>query len=125
MNSQYTSGRRQARNSRRGKVLLALAAIVLFTGLFVQISMLARISGQNKRAASVEREIAALNANADNLELSINQYHNLDQIAVRAQQMGMEQPDETQIRVIRVAQNSGEDTSTQTAERIGGSEIMN
>ena len=118
---------RQARrraHAARNRMLLVLAGIVLFTGLFVQITMLARISSQSKRASSLEGEIEELSANAENLELNINQYHNLDTIAVRARQLGMEQPDETQIRVVSVAR-SNEDTSTQAAENVGAESIQN
>lgn len=103
---------------------MMLAAVVLFAGLFAQITMLSRISSQSKRASAVEREIAELSASAENLELSINQYHNLEAIAARARQMGMEQPDETQIRVVRVARVNAQDTSTQTAERSGGEKVQ-
>ena len=82
------------------RLLAALLAIVLFAGMFAQVTMLSRISEKRKRASKLQREIARLNTEADNLELAINQYHNLEQIALLAQQMGMEQPDETQIRVL-------------------------
>ena len=115
---------RRRRDAARSRALLILAGIVLFTGMFVQITMLARISSQNKRASSLEGEIEELSANAENLELNINQYHNLETIAVRARQLGMEQPDETQIRVVSVAR-SNEDTSTQAAENVGAESIQN
>lgn len=115
---------RRKANAARSRALLILAGIVLFTGMFMQITMLARISSQSKRASSLEGEIEELSANAENLELNINQYHNLDTIAVRARQLGMEQPDETQIRVVTVAR-SNEDTFTQAAENIGAESIQN
>ena len=116
---------RRGNNAARNRALLILAGIVLFTGLFVQITMLARISSQTKRASSLEWEIEELSANAENLELNINQYHNLDSIAVRARQLGMEQPNETQIRVVSVARSNVEDTSTQAAGNIGAESIPN
>ena len=116
---------RRKNNGARNRALLILAGIVLFTGLFVQITMLARISSQNKRASSLEGEIEELSANAENLELNINQYHNLDSIAVRARQLGMEQPNETQIRVVSVARSNVEDTSTQAAGNTGAESIQN
>ena len=116
---------RARKMSARSRMLMLLAGLILFAGLFLQITMLSRISLQSKRAAALERELVELSANAENLELSINQYHNLEVIAARAQQLGMEQPDETQIRVVSVARIPPEDTSTQTAEGFGGEKVLN
>ena len=116
---------RARKMSARSRMLMLLAGLILFAGLFLQITMLSRISLQSKRASAVERELEELSANAENLELSINQYHNLEVIAARAQQLGMEQPDETQIRVVSVAKINPEDTSTQTAEGFGGEKVLN
>lgn len=116
---------RARKMSARSRMLMLLAGLILFAGLFLQITMLSRISLQSKRAAALERELVELSANAENLELSINQYHNLEVIAARAQQLGMEQPDETQIRVVSVARIQPEDTSTQTAEGFGGEKVLN
>ena len=119
----------QQRRSRRGagrrRALILLAASVLFAGLFMQISMLSRISAQIKRAAALEKEISELNANAENLELCINQYHNLDSIAARARQLGMQKPDASQIRVVRVEKPSNENTSVQAAEAANGLSAVN
>ena len=125
MTMQSAKPARRRRDAARSRALLILAGIVLFTGLFVQITMLARISSQNKRASSLEGEIEELAANAENLELNINQYHNLDSIAVRARQLGMEQPNETQIRVVSVVRSNVQDTSIQAAENIGAESIPN
>ena len=111
------------RRTRSGKLLMA-AAIVLFIGLFVQITMLARISGENKRAAKLESEITKLASDAENLELVINKYHNLEDIEAKARKLGMDLPDETQIRVVSVA-GIEESGSVQTAERIGEEEVIN
>ena len=125
MTTQSVRPARRKNNTARSRALLILAAIVLFTGLFMQITMLARISSQNKRASNLEGEIEELSANAENLELNINQYHNLESIAVRARQLGMEQPNETQIRVVSVARVTTEDTSTQAAGNTGAESIQN
>ena len=93
---------------------IALTAAVLFAGLFLQITMLSRVSSVSKRVSALERETAALRREAVNLELRVNEFHNLDRIAARAQEMGMAQPDETQIRAVRV-EETDEDTSTQSA----------
>lgn len=124
MSMRYVQLKRSKRDAARSRLLLILAAIVLFTGLFIQITMLSRISSQNKRASALERDIVELSANAENLELSINQYHNLESIEVRARQLGMEQPNEKQIRVVSVVR-SNENTSTQAVELIGGEKVQN
>lgn len=118
------AGVRRDRAHCRG--LIVVAALVLFVGLFLQITMLSRISLKSKQAAKLEKEIIELNANAENLEVTINQYHNLENIEARARQMGMQQPDETQIRVISVPQIDAENTSIQQAAEIfGGGEVPN
>lgn len=117
--------RRIRRGAGRRRALILLAASVLFAGLFMQISMLSRISAQIKRAAVLEKEISELNANAENLELCINQYHNLDSIAARARQLGMQKPDASQIRVVRVEKPSNENTSVQAAEAADGLSAVN
>lgn len=124
MSMNYAGATRSRRGRKRSRILLFAAVVVLFVGTFLQITMLSRISSQNKQAAQLEREIVELSANAENLEVSINQYHNLESIAARAQQLGMEQPDETQIRVVNVAQNHMEDTSIQTADADGGEKVI-
>lgn len=117
--------RRSRRRAGRRRALILLAASVLFAGLFMQISMLSRISAQIKRAAALEKEISELNASAENLELCINQYHNLDSIAARARQLGMQKPDASQIRVVRVEKPSNENTSVQAAEAADGLSAVN
>lgn len=97
---------------------------MLFAGLFMQITMLSRISSVSKQASALERETNALNREAVNLELRVNESHNLDRIAARAQELGMVQPDETQIRAVRVEETDA-DTSTQTAGDSGGEKVLN
>ncbi|MBP3411144.1 MAG: septum formation initiator family protein [Clostridia bacterium] len=125
MNMRYAQPRRSKRETAWNRVLLILAAAVLFVGLFMQITMLSRISSQSKQASALEREIVELSANAENLELSINQYHNLDAIEMRARQLGMEEPTDTQIRVVSVVQTESENTSIQAVELIDGEKVQN
>ena len=115
-------GQTRVRRERRlTKVLLSAAALVFFCGLFGQIALRAQLSGQNKQLASLEKEIQALSANAANLDLSINQRHNLDEIGRKAILLGMEQPDESRLRVVSLPQANGE-TSAQTVLNDGGEE---
>lgn len=125
MTMRYAQPRRSKREAAWNRVLLILAAAVLFVGLFMQITMLSRISSQSKQASALEREIVELSANAENLELSINQYHNLDTIEARARQLGMEEPSDTQIRVVSVVQTENENTSIQAVELIDGEKVLN
>ena len=113
-----------ARRHDGNRLWIALAAAVLFAGLFLQITMLSRVSSVSKRASALEQESDRLNREAVNLELRINEFHNLDRIAERAQEMGMVQPDETQIRAVRV-KKTDEDTSTQAAGGSGGEKALN
>lgn len=124
MNKRRTK-QRSRRENAISRVMMLAVAVVLFAGLFAQITMLSRISSQSKQASRLEKEITELSANAENLELSINQYHNLENIAARAQQLGMEQPNATQIRVVNVARSNSENTSTQTVELIDGQKVLN
>ena len=115
-------GQTRVRRERRlTKVLLIAAALVFFCGLFGQIALRAQLSGQNKQLASLEKEIQALSANAANLDLNINQRHNLDEIGRKAILLGMEQPDESRLRVVSLPQANGE-TSAQTVLNDGGEE---
>ena len=114
---------RRAREQKLSRMLMIAFALVLFIGVFSQIAMMARLSAQNKRFVETEKEIKALSASADNLHLSLNQYHNLDRIAIRAQQLGMEQPTETQLRVVNLPALI-DSTSTQSADSSGAEEMM-
>ena len=113
---------RRARERKLNRLLMIVFAVVLFAGAFSQVAMLARLSGQAKAVQAMEKEARELSASADNLNLSLNQYHNLERIAARAQQLGMEQPKETQIRVVNLPA-AIENTSTQSAENIGAEEM--
>lgn len=114
---------RRTREKKLNRVLMIAFALVLFIGACAQIAMMARLSGQSKKVAETQKEIRALSASADNLNLSLNQYHNLERIAARAQQLGMEQPDETQLRVLNLPAVIG-DTSTQSADNSGAKEMI-
>ena len=122
MNGMNRQAMRRERERKLSRVLLILAAVVLFCGLFGQIALRAQISSQNKRLASVQAEIKTLTANADNMSLSINQRHNLAEISQKAVLLGMEQPDESQMRVVHLPAMNG-NTSTQTVANAGGEEL--
>lgn len=124
MNGMRNMKTRRARRQRFTRILMCLFALVMFAGLFSQITMLAKVSGQQKQIAKVEKQIRELTANADNLSLCLNQYKNLDRVAALAQQLGMERPNETQIRVVSLP-GTIESTSTQSVENISAEEMFN
>ena len=111
---------RVRREKRMVSLLMAVAALVLVCGLFAQITVRAQVSKQAKQIAAVQAEIRAMSADADNLTLCINQYHNIDEIGKRALAMGMTQPQEGQVRELSLPSAN---TSTQTVANIGGEEI--
>lgn len=122
MNRSQRKRSRRQREQRLNRVLVLVFAGVLFVGLFSQVAMVARLSGQAKASRQVEREIRDLSANADNLNLSLNQYRSLDRITALAKGLGMEQPTEGQIRVVSLPGVIG-NTSTQSAENLGAEEM--
>lgn len=115
------SGRRMRRERRQTQMLLIAAAIVMFCGLFAQISVRAQIAAQAKQIAAVQAQIHTLSAEADNLTLCINQHHDLKTIGIRALAMGMRNPTEDQLRVVTLP--AAGNTSTQTVVNIDGEEI--
>lgn len=117
--SRYGRNRRRQRTSA---LLLAVAAAVLFCGLFAQITVRAQIAGQSKEIAAVQAQIRALSAEAENLSLCINQHHNLAVIEMRALDLGMGHPTEDQLRVVNLPQLNG-NASTQTVSNTDGGEV--
>ena len=122
MNGTNRQSKCREREKRLSGILLVVAAVVLFCGLFGQIALRAQISGQAKKIAAVQAEIRTLSANAENLDLTINQRHNLTEIGQKAVLLGMEQPDESQMRVVSLPAMNG-NTSTQTVANAGGEEL--
>ena len=114
---------RRMRERRMSRALMIAFALILFLGVCSQIAMMARLSGQNKLVVQTRKEIRALSASADNLYLGLSQYHNLERIAARAEQLGMEQPDETQLRVVNLP-TVIDSTSTQSADSSGAEEMI-
>ena len=104
---------KREREKLLSRAMMILAALVLIAGLIFQISMRARVSAQSKEIASVQRQIQTLNADIMNLNLCINQSHNLEAIAARAPALGMEKIDESRVRVVSLYAPAT-DTSAQT-----------
>lgn len=123
MNGTTTWNVRRRREMLMSRILLVVAAIVLFSGLFAQVAVCARISRQSKEIAAVQNEIKSLTANVENLDLNINQRHNLEEIGRKAVELGMGQPDETQLRIVSLPVLNG-NTSAQTVANVSGEEMM-
>ena len=113
---------RRERDRKLNRWLMLMFALVLFIGVLTQITMMARLSGQNKQLVAAERRIRELRASEDNLYLSLGKYHNLERIAAKARQLGMGQPDETQLRVVNLP-DLIDSTSTQSADNLGAEEM--
>ena len=94
---------------------------LMLVGMAVQITMIARVTRQNKQVRRVEREIVELQANVDNLNLTLNQYGSLERVELLARRLGMKEPDEGQIRVMRLPETQ-EDTAAQNAANTGAEE---
>ena len=114
---------RRERERRLNRVLMIAFALVLLIGVLSQIAMMARLSRQSKQIVAVEEETHALSVTIGNLKLSLNQYHNLDRINARAQQLGMQRPGESQLRVVNLP-TLADGTSTQSADNTGAEEMM-
>lgn len=110
------------RENRIARVLMVVAAVVLIAGLVAQITVRARIFGQNKQIAEIQRDIHTMNANAENLNLYINQYHNLTAIGQRAEMLGMEKAAGEQLRYVNLPVIG--DTSAQTVVNSDGEEMI-
>ena len=114
---------RRTRERKLNRLLMAVFALVLFLGAVSQIAMMARLTGQNKQIVATQKEIHEWSAKVDNLEFNLNKYHNHERITALAQQLGMEQPDETQLRVVNLP-GLVEGTSTQSADNSGAEEMI-
>lgn len=122
MNRGQAKRSRQEHLRRANRTLIMVFVAILLVGAFTQIAMIARVTGQNKQVQAVEKEIRDLNANAENLNLCLNQYKNLDRVAARAAKLGMDKPSGDQIRVVRLPAQL-ENTSTQSVANSGAEEM--
>lgn len=122
MNRNPSKRSHRLRQRRLNRVMMIAFAAVLFAGLFAQLTMVARLSGQAKLSRQAEREIRELSATADNLNLSLNQYGSLERVETQARRLGMTKPSEGQIRVVSLPGLIG-GTSAQSAENVGAEEM--
>ena len=113
-------GMREQRLNRR--LMIALAA-VLFIGVIAQIAMMAQLAIQSKQAYAAEKEAYDLTIRIENLNNSLEQFHSHDRIKARARQLGMQLPDETQLRVVNLP-GLTYGTTAQSADNGGAGEML-
>ena len=123
MNRMRVPGR--ARERKLNRILMVAFALVLFIGVVAQIAMLAQLSIQNKQTVAAEAEAYDLTNRIGNLELSLSQHHDLHRITARAQQLGMQMPDESQLRVLNLP-GLADSTTAQSADnsKAGAEELQ-
>ena len=114
-----SGGQREHRLNRR--LMIAFAAVVLLS-VIAQITMLALISDQSKATYAARKASRELTSRIQNLNHSLEQYHNRDRITAKAQALGMQLPDETQLRVVNLSGLSYS-TTAQSAENAGAGEM--
>ena len=113
---------RRTRERKLNRLLMAVFALVLFLGAVSQIAMMARLTGQNKQIVATQKEIHEWSAKVDNLEFNLNKYHNHERITALAQQLGMQMPEGSQLRVVNLP-GLLDGTSTQSADNTGAEEM--
>ena len=113
---------RRTRERKLNRLLMAVFALVLFLGAVSQIAMMARLTGQNKQIVAAQKEIHEWSAKVDNLEFNLNKYHNHKRITALAQQLGMQMPEGSQLRVVNLP-GLLDVTSTQSADNTGAEEM--
>ena len=122
MNRNTGKRSRREQQKRVSRKLMIAFAVLLLLGAIAQITMIARLSGQNKAVRAVEKEIRQLSAEADNLNLALNQLGDLERVERQAEKLGMVTPGEGQIRVVNLPDAVG-NTSAQSAGNTSAEEI--
>ena len=120
MNRTQISGRQRERKLNRA--LMVAFALVVLLGVVMQITMMVRLSNQGKRTYAARSEARELTTRIQNLNRSLDQFHNRDRISARAQALGMQLPDDTQLRRVNLTGLSYS-TTAQSAENTGAGEL--
>ena len=120
---QYNSAQTRGTGKRSGGALKIALVVTLMLGLFLQISQLARVSAQSKEISRVDRQIRELTSAREDLQVCLSMYQNLDRIENLAFNLGMQFPEEDQIRVVSLPGYSDE-SSAQTAENTAAETSM-
>lgn len=114
---------RREREKRLNRRLMIAFALVLFLGAFLQITMMARLTGQSKQIAQVEEEITQRKAMIGNYEFNLEKYHEHERIKRLAKDLGMRMPEGEQLRVVNLPALA-DGTSAQSADNSGAEEVM-
>ena len=120
MNRMHTSSRMREQKQNR-RLMIVFAAVVLI-GVIIQITMMAKLSVQSKQTYAARTEARELESRIDNLNHSLEQFHNHDRITARAQALGMQLPDDTQLRMVNLSGLSY-GTTAQSAENTGAGDL--
>ena len=110
------------REQKLSRVLMIAFAVVVLLGVIAQITMMAQLSTQSKQTYALRSESKELTSRIQNLNRSLDQFHNRERITARALKLGMQLPDETQLRVVNLPGLSYS-TTAQSAENTGAGEL--
>lgn len=101
------------------RALLYLTIALLVAGVAMQIARLSQIAAQTKYIASLTSEIKELKSEQANLQVRLSMQQNITRVQdVAKYQLGMDYPDESQIRVVSLG-GSGQDIQAVTASEAG------
>ena len=120
MKRAQTPGRVREQKLNRG--LMIAFAVVVVLGVIVQITMMAQLSNQSKQTYAAQTDTRELVSRIENLNHSLEQFGNHDRITAKALSLGMQLPDETQLRVVNLSGLSY-GTTAQSAENVGAGEM--
>ena len=120
MNRMKTSSRMREKKLNR-RLMIVFAAMVLL-GVIAQITMMAKLSIQSKQTYAALTEARELESRIENLNRSLEQFHNHDRIRAKAQSLGMQMPEDTQLRAVNLSGLSY-GTTAQSAENTGAGEL--
>ena len=120
MNRTPASGRQREQKLNRW-LMTAFAAVVLL-GVIAQITMMAKLSIQSKQTYATQTEVENLENRIKNLNHSLEQFHNHDRIRAKAQSLGMQLPEDTQLRTVSLSGLSYS-TTAQSAVNSGAGEL--
>ena len=120
MKRMQTSGRlRESKLNRR--LMIAFAAVVLL-GVIAQITMMAMLSIQSKQTFAVRTETRDLVSRIENLNRSLDQFHSRARITAKAKALGMQLPDDAQLRMVSLSGLSY-GTTAQSAVNVDAGEL--
>ena len=82
-------------------LLPVLLAVLIFAGMFARITLLARLSEKSKQISALEAQAERALVRTGQMELTLNELRDLEAVAIRAAELGMQSPTAGQIRVLQ------------------------